>query len=284
VNIYYSSYELQNTSFKAKHVSQKGVLLRFEEKNELSYSLYHPIESLGDLSIKDFLKDCKTLVSQNGFLQRVRDLALKEAFKTEISVDAYDQVADLEAAEKSKNKLIKLKMSSVKDLIDSFNFDTKKTFILDPNGSWSDSDLEALAKSKVSNHIKYIEDPVLNKKVKSKLNSKIKIASDFIDYDTCDYKIIKPTGFCHKIKDTSAHPFVVTTYLDHPLGQIIAALYAKEKGVKEACGLLSHRLFDTTAYSEMFEDSNKFKDVEKFIFSDFDTLFKFLKKETWKEI
>ena len=290
MNIYYTLYELKNKSFKAKHVSHKGVLLCFEEKNELSYSLYHPIESLGDIPVKDFLKNCKILTSDKGQLRRVKDLALRESFKAEIFVDTYDQVADLKAAEESKSKLIKLRTTSVKDLIDKFNFDTEKTFILDPNGSWSESDFETLEKSKISDHIKYIEDPVLNKKFKSKnkshsqLEFKIKIASDFIEYDTCDYNIIKPTGFCHKLKDSSTHPFVVTTYLDHPLGQIIAALFARNKGVKEACGLMSHRLFDINIYSEMFNDSNINKNNEKFIFSDFENLFKLLKKENWKKI
>jgi hypothetical protein len=262
------------------------VLLCFEEKNELNYSLYHPIKSLGDMSVQDFLKDCESLTSEKGQLKRVKNLALKESFKTEISVDTYAQVTSLEAAERSKSKLIKLKTLSVKDLIDNFDFETEKIFILDPNGSWSEHDLETLANSKVSNFIKYIEDPVLNNKIKTK----IKIASDFIDYDVCDYKIIKPTGFCHKLKESSTHPFVVTTYLDHPLGQIIAALFAKEKGVKDPCGLMSHRLFKTNAYSEMFEDSKMLEDSkisedqEKFVFSDFSSLFNLLKKENWKKI
>lgn len=43
---------------------------------------------------------------------------------------------------------------------------------------------------------------------------------------------------------------VVTSYLDHPLGQAFAAWEASRLGTAEICGLQTHRLFARTAFSE----------------------------------
>lgn len=44
---------------------------------------------------------------------------------------------------------------------------------------------------------------------------------------------------------------VVTSYLDHPLGQVFAAYEAAEWGVKEVCGLQTHGAFEMNDFSEL---------------------------------
>jgi len=43
---------------------------------------------------------------------------------------------------------------------------------------------------------------------------------------------------------------VVTSYMDHPLGQVFAAWEAARAGVTEVCGLQTHGLFTANGFTE----------------------------------
>jgi O-succinylbenzoate synthase len=43
---------------------------------------------------------------------------------------------------------------------------------------------------------------------------------------------------------------IFTSYMDHPLGQVFAAYEAARSGTKELCGLQTHHLFETNAFTE----------------------------------
>jgi hypothetical protein len=274
MKVYYSPYKLKFKDFNAKHISAEGLLFKFQKKNSLSYSLYHPIENLGDVSCSNLIKNFKKLVFENGRLSNILKYSLQETEHDQIKIPCYRLCKDFEEAELVKEENVKLKVSTCDEVLEGLSQKSSKRYILDANAQFDISDFMKLNECLPEYPIKYIEDPVKNVDVLSKTP----IASDFINYNYYSFKIIKPTGFSHSCNNPLKKPVVVTSYLDHPLGQIIAAQYAQRHQVTEPCGLLTHKIFDLNAYSELFRDSSDFE------FSDFTSLFEFLNKERWREL
>jgi O-succinylbenzoate synthase len=78
------------------------------------------------------------------------------------------------------------------------------------------------------------------------------LAADRIDGpiapDVCDFRILKPA--CQEIFPQAGR-FVITSYMDHPVGQLFAAWEAAQRrATVDLCGLLTHRLFEPNAFSE----------------------------------
>jgi len=274
MKVSFSPYQLDFKDFKAKHICSEGILLSFEEGQRRSYSLYHPIKSLGDIPIKSFLTDFEKLVLNNGPLRRVKELAVFDNETLNLDVSCYELCSNFKKAEDSKSKIVKIKTPSVLSVLNDFNLETKKKYILDANGNWSDEEFEKFQAKIPKDTIKYLEDPLND----LGFNSEFLLASDFMNYENYDFKVLKPTGFNHSVENSLSKPVVVTSYLDHPLGQVIAALYAKKTKVKEACGLMTHLLFEKNPYSELLSASGDFK------FSDSTGLFELLKNEKWNRL
>lgn len=275
MKIMYSPYSLQyKEEFSAKYKSSQGVLLRFEDKDVQSYSLYHPIESLGDIGVKEFLKSPDFYVFENGRLNRVFDLAVNGLDQPALDILCYEHCTKFSQAEESVSDVVKMKISNINEIINGISNSSKKSYIFDANAQWTVKDCEKISDQKWLGAIKYLEDPVLEENFISSLP----VASDFISYNKYDYKVIKPTGFNHKIENPLNKPLVVTSYLDHPLGQIISAIYAHKNNVTEACGLMTHTIFEKNKYSELFSNSGNFK------FGAYDELVRLLEKEEWKSL
>jgi O-succinylbenzoate synthase len=67
--------------------------------------------------------------------------------------------------------------------------------------------------------------------------------------------VVKPAVQDPALIENTALKYVVTSYLDHPVGQMGAALeagYLAEKVKVATCGLLSHSSYEPNAYSEAF--------------------------------
>jgi len=60
--------------------------------------------------------------------------------------------------------------------------------------------------------------------------------------------VVKPA--LEKIPEGAVQRVVVTSYLDHPIGQCFAAFEAGKAGIVEICGLQSHSMFAANAFSE----------------------------------
>ena len=264
----YSPYSLESH----RHESFKGVLLSFDDGDQLSYSLYHPMAFFGDISLKKFLKNFETYVFK-GPLKRVFDLALTNN-KTPLDIACYEQCTNFLKAEESANEVIKMKPFQADDILKGIKKDTKKKFIFDANAQWTQNDCKRLFDQEWSGAIKYLEDPVKN----LDFASKIPIASDFVNYMNYEYKVIKPTAFNHPIKNPLNKPLVVTSYLDHPLGQVISALFAHEKEIVEPCGLMTHGFFKKNRYSELLPVEGNFR------FSAYSELISLLEGESWIDL
>jgi O-succinylbenzoate synthase len=60
--------------------------------------------------------------------------------------------------------------------------------------------------------------------------------------------VIKPA--IEGIPGASNQRIVVTSYLDHPIGQCFAAYEAGKSGIREICGLQSHGVFAANPFGE----------------------------------
>jgi len=284
MKIFYSHYSLEPQGvFSGVYKASAGVLLKFVSNGLPDrFSLYHPIESLGDLSVNIFLNDEK---KRAVLLEKIEKLTLSENSDLSGKVNSYflcsSQQELLKSAEKisqSGFKVVKLKASKIKDV----NFRELEMlpfkYIFDFNGRESVKAFEDLSSSAMDflkNRVSYIEDP-FQKKTKLQFN----LASDFIDYGSAgDFKIVKPTGFNH-LQPLSPNQgrLVATSYLDHPLGQLLSAVWAFNNNISLDCGLWTHVLFKKNKYSDFFEDTSFINlDVaEGFI--------KNLKQEEWRRV
>ncbi len=286
MRMWFSLYELKPIrDLRGLSFLSKGVLLKFEEER---YSLYHPINNLGDRSLKDFFKN---LSLQDDLFKRVKEASVSiDDFKKQkenkiscyYSAPSFDFFLKNQIKIKNKGfKTIKIKVSSVNEIKENLCFIKKIPFkfIFDFNGKGvrkdfinCNKDLKFFFKDQVI----YVEDPCLEK---LKL-SYLKVASDFNKYDGEEnYIIIKPTGFNHSLPDFNPENSVVTSYLDHPLGQIIAALWAVKHKIKLECGLFSHSYYEKTAYSEILDEMKTEINFLKLL-----PFFKLLKNEPWVKV
>ena len=128
-----------------KHISNQGALFSFRENNSISYSLYHPIVSLGDKPLDCILKNFKKLVlSDDAPLKRIYSSALNEAERQSLNISCYRLCRDFSEAESVPDPVVKLKVCSAKEIIKNLNPQSKKKYILDANGQLSLEDMMIL--------------------------------------------------------------------------------------------------------------------------------------------
>ncbi len=307
MKIWVSPYELEpHEILGGVHHSRKGVLLKFETVGGLiRYSLYQPIESLGDVPLDVFVENLKkkSEVVDLDILNKVKkvsisleDVSRYKNQKVGVYYSSPSVASFLEEAqdiEKMNFKTVKIKVSKISEIENSLSLLSELPFdyIFDFNTKASPSEFASMTKETQSffkTRVLYVEDPY-----KEKLKfSYAKLASDFNDYEGFeDVVVLKPTGFNHDMKNSNGKDVVVTTYLDHPLGQIIAALWAvkyKEESecpqgqnlgkLRNECGLYSHTYYKPHKYSELFKR-------EPFIhLSALDGFLKLLDQEDWSRV
>ncbi len=106
----------------------------------------------------------------------------------------------------------------------------------------------------------------------------VKIAADFEDYGGVEsFRVVKPTAFNHEQPGSLGKDTVVTSYLDHPLGQIMAARKALDIGVKTDSGLLSHTYYEKNKYSEKLVINGPFLELKSAL-----GIFELIKGEPWE--
>ncbi len=284
MNIWCSPYELTPVHIaEGVKYSNKGVLLKFEDE---TYSLYHPIESLGDVPLSEFMK---SLSKRNTLLDKVKEasVSLKD-FKTILDkkVKCYYSAPSLKTFLANKESIlndgfdtVKFKVSSVievEGMIEALASLPSK-YIFDFNGRGLKENFLACSdevKTFFKENVLYTEDPA--KEMESL--PYVKIAADFEDYGGVEsFNIIKPTAFDHEQSENPEADTVVTSYLDHPLGQIMAARKALDIGVKTDSGLLSHTYYEENKYSGKLVVKGPFLELRSAL-----GVFELLKEEPWE--
>jgi len=122
--------------------------------------------------------------------------------------------------------------------------------------------------------IEFCEDPFSA----SPTDFPLPVAWDWEKPESYDYRIIKPSVDNWQALSESK-PVIFTTYLGHPLGQVADAYAAARSHCQNVCGLLSHRVYPKSPFSEGLSwYGPKWKSPEGTGFG-FDELFKDLKWE-----
>jgi o-succinylbenzoate synthase len=120
---------------------------------------------------------------------------------------------------------------------------------IDFNAQLSAREFFQLARTLPAGRIDFIEDPCpYDEQVWSRLRREtgLRLALDRFD-GVADVLVHKP-ALQARFPATDAE-VVVTSYMDHPVGQVTAAYVAASHKVSQRCGLMTHVLFEENAFS-----------------------------------
>ncbi len=317
IKIDYSAYILKKVGMNASRV---GALLRVEWAEGLGYADLHPWPEFGDVYLKEQLKVLAEYLKSNQQtpLSKLQKQSLhfshldakaraekKSVFEgLEVPNSHYlitreEQISEenLLAVTQEGFQKIKVKVGG-EPLIAAISFselarNTSQKLRLDINAQWSASEFKFFADKiphEYKMRIEFVEDPFHSAQDHWALLSEtygMKFARDFETGDAYGVRILKPAAEdIFEIARAEKADFVVTSYLDHPLGQMSAA-YAAAKLKHQygdrvlECGLLSQNLYEESEFSAALPVKGpRFKKVEGTGFG-FDEL---LKQVRWQSI
>lgn len=285
MKIAYSHYEL-NRIAKSSRVPRQGVLLRIEENGCVGYADLHPWPELGDLSLAEqlhFLREGRLTALAKSSLRfakldaRARSQGVS-VFQGLVIPESHFLVTDLASFDasmiqeihKGGFRRVKIKVGSqplfetqrLTQIVEELPPEVLIRLDFNATLSWKELQDWLERGEKFLRRIDFLEDPVQWNPVhwKSIRNDwGLRVAADREGVGSdADLRVIKPalSGAVLDEQEFSQEviPWVVTSYLDHPLGQLTAA-YEAARSLKsgipmEICGLLSHRVYEKTVFSE----------------------------------
>lgn len=282
---------------------QSGTLLRvvFPDVG-VGYADLHPWPSLGDPSVEDHLSALRTgrVIGLAGWAlfwakedararSEQRSLLPREVDDSHLSAP-FDQASDsIVTARQEGFATVKVKTSDGAEINARQWAESGLRLRIDFNQR---SSYEAIARSlqrwqAESGDLKWIdflEDPFLadpHDWTRLRDEFSIALAADFATFpgsvkrQPYDFRVWKPAA-----EGPRPHhePVVVTSYLDHPLGQCVAASQATTGGI---AGLLTHRVYEPTAYSDRLTPNGPFFQSPGGTGFGFDDL---LEAEPWQRI
>jgi O-succinylbenzoate synthase len=134
---------------------------------------------------------------------------------------------------------------------------------IDFNATLAPEEFVRIAATLPSERIDFIEDPCpYDAAIWSELRARtgLRLALDSArgvrpsvsasDDAAIDVLIVKPA--LQKIPSTEVE-IVVTSYMDHPIGQLCAAYAAARAGITTTCGLMTHVLYETDSFIERMQ-------------------------------
>lgn len=286
--IYYHRYSLvskEQLNVKSARVHHEGVLLKIGE----GYGCIHPWRELGDLSVDEQLAVLKRggrtrLSIKARYCAKLDAEARKDGLSLFTDLDVPKSHAilagNIEEVEGLKVKgfdTLKIKAGfSVKEDVGKVNelvrlYPNIKIRV-DFNCNFSANEVESFLKNlsqEARTQIDFLEDPCrYNESVWHDLRNLygIRLAMDMeVEKNTgvYGYAVIKPAKNNVKKVMEMARKFakktVVTSYMDHPIGQAFAAyqagIYTRlYPGLMAQSGLMTHQLFESNIFSEALGD------------------------------
>ncbi len=274
---------LNSRSHRTEH---EGALIRLEEEGVSGYGCIHPWVELGDTCLDALLKELaegrisrqvKCALDCAGVDRRARALGLSLFAGLEVPKSHSTIVGGVERVEMAVAAgfdMVKLKMGRDMKLNVSILKDIDHAFPelgvrLDFNGVSGQGAMEQMLfeiGDKMREKIDFIEDPfplespswnMLRDKYGMKLGVDRGVAGADGEFDVT---VIKPAiNNTEKLCDAAqikGRSVVVTSYMDHPIGQSYAAYCAGVMNVKylglinERCGLMTHGLYEPTEFTE----------------------------------
>ena len=280
--IYVHRYTLKSRlglNSRSHALEHEGALLRVDKDGVSGYACLHPWEELGDLSLAELLKqlfegrssrqvNCALECADIDREARKAGVSLFENLKIPLSHATI--VGGIEKVEQAVGlgfDSVKLKMG--KDVesnilfLKSINEEFPELRIrIDFNGVSNLGDLDIMLckiGDEACSQLDFIEDPLPRSDNRwSTIRDKygVSIAIDRGCYQATgefDVSVVKPAidpieGICNSAK-LSGRSVVVTSYMDHPIGQRYAAYTAAKLSsqyvglVNDRCGLVTHGLY-----------------------------------------
>lgn len=251
----YSPYELR---FKHGSAVRQGMLVRIEQDHTFGYADCHPWVECGDASLEKQVASLQSgsftpLLDRTVHFAKIDWIARRmnhSLFKDLPSVPGYVLVANPEDRVHSIQKL-KIRPGEEQAFLQKASKEIH--WRLDFNRHFNAEQCEAFLPALKAFQIDYIEDPVPSQPgLWQSLQKKygIPFAADFEPNDEASLVIEKPAA--RKVNNQDPRRKVVTSYLDHPLGQL-AALYTAATSPqlrKEPGGFATHLVYEPNAFSE----------------------------------
>jgi o-succinylbenzoate synthase len=285
MNIQFYKYQLPWKGNPGKP-PREGALLKVESNGLVGYADCHPWTEFGDAPLTQqlqWLAEGKTSPLINRSLRFVQIDAEARSQKKhlfaglEVPQNHY-HLSDVHLLSKALLDqlvhdgfdLIKIKISSPDDHAILKNFSNSRIKLrLDFNSRLNKIEFLAFLKQCAFfiDMIDYFEDPFPYvpfewQEVREQQGIKLACDKDSLQAlkhpDSCDFLVVKPA-----IQDIALflaqkrHPLIITSYLDHPIGQL-AGLYEAAKVLKNhpqmlsACGFLTHHAYEPNAFSQAF--------------------------------
>ncbi|MDA7536820.1 hypothetical protein N8568_01310 [bacterium] len=269
-DLWFHRYTLKSSSV-LNSVSERrefaGALIRIEE----GFACLHPWPELGDATLEESLSGLRG-GCPNPLVERVRYCAqidgearaegrsLFEKMEVPLShatLPKLDRRLLGEAIE-SGFSTVKLKSPDLALLRAELTHFPSLRFRIDFNGtSTSETLIEAFSlwTAEEKTRLDFLEDPIpFHEETWRELRATlgIPLANDrsVVSDSGSDFLVLKPA--LDDLSDFVSHPArqIVTSYMDHPLGQSFAAYEAGRFGMSEICGLQTHGLFEKDAFIE----------------------------------
>lgn len=248
-SVSYHIYELKGPLF-----SRTGALLRFEFDTGFGYADCHPWDIFGDAPLEKQLSNLS-----HGLFTKITS---RSYFFAKLDASARLENRHLfEGKNIPKNHFlwtggevpegfctVKIKVRERVPKIEG------KKLRLDCNERFTPETVDAFFSTLDPQQVEFVEDPTpYDEKLWNHLYRKygIPLARDAGSENkgACQVLVVKPAAQ-EMLED--GRKIVVTSYLDHPIGQLAAALFAPDDTIH---GLASHLAYEKNAFSECFDAS-----------------------------
>jgi len=270
MSVWISRYELQSATELGARTERRiypGALVRVEE----GFGCLHPWPELGDPTLEECLEDLKGS-RKTRLVQRALHCAEIDGKAREEGVSLFEGVVvprshflmvgisreGLEEAAERGFSVVKVKAGRmVRDEMEKIRHLSSQwpniRWRIDFNELASCQELREILSRWERDELKridFVEDP-------SPFcpddwaGLPVSVANDrgmARDGGASEVLVIKPA--IEEIPRAPSQRIVVTSYLDHPIGQCFAAYEAGKSGIKEICGLQSHGVFVANSFSE----------------------------------
>jgi O-succinylbenzoate synthase len=244
--------------------ARQGALIKVEFAQRTGYADLFSWPELGDPTLQESLESLKhhplrqAAASLSWAFYEARAKERGVSLLSDVKVSSHKTMTELSAIEDCYTHA-KIKISSLETFQAACEFMHNKSqiFRLDFNGLLKS--LEEAEKFKVQGKLDFIEDPFTPMLMKNAAALKKIGAPVALDREEtpekislCDVWVVKPVYFSPEFLFEQMRlikkRIVVTSNMDHPLGQLIA-LHVAQKRPEEVHGLLTQNMYQTHAHS-----------------------------------
>jgi O-succinylbenzoate synthase len=239
-----------------------GALIKIEDEKGSGYTDLHPWVELGDAPLKEQLKTLHTnqSVLERAITDQKARFEKKSLFEGLTLPKSHyflqDHNTNLVLVQKMGFTHVKVKKPSL-SLLNALPRGMK--WRIDFNECLDLKTFENFLKKAPLDQIDFIEDPIpfdveqwtyLQSRYKVSLACDRNISKGFGHREAAKVVVVKPVrdGSCFF---NTTQRVVVTSYLDHPVGQLWAAYVAALHTSKEICGLCHHLIFPENPFSRL---------------------------------